>query len=237
MPRRPRISPANFCLLGAASITNETIRLLPVLPREFYDRPVQMVARELLGKYLLREATAKQIVGGIIVEVEAYLAENDPANHAYRGRTRRNASMFGPPGRAYVYAIHTQHCLNVVTEPEGVPSAVLIRAIEPKFGLEVMQQLRGISNIRELARGPGKLCQALAIDRRLDGWDLTIGRTLWLASPDQCDTSLQIAVSARIGVTSAKDLPLRFFLADSPFVSAHRRTFEQPTSFPESRTV
>jgi DNA-3-methyladenine glycosylase len=198
------------------------VRQLPALPRSFYDRPVQEVARALLGQWLLRDTEAG-LMAGKIVEVEAYLAEHDPANHAYRGRTRRNASMFGPPGHAYVYAIHNRFCLNVVTEPEGVPSAVLIRAIEPICGIGLMQQHRGVTELRELARGPGRLCQALAIDRRFDGWDVTLGQQLWLAQAREVVPAARIRVSPRIGVTAARDLPLRYFLADSPYVSSTRR--------------
>ncbi|GBD36364.1 Putative 3-methyladenine DNA glycosylase [bacterium HR36] len=198
------------------------LRALPVLDRAFYNRPAQEVARALLGKYLLRETAGGVLLAGRIVETEAYLARDDPANHAFRGRTRRNASMFGPPGHAYVYAIHTRYCLNVVTEPEGVPSAVLIRAVEPRYGIETMQRLRSAHRLRELARGPGRLCQAFDIDRHLDGWDLTRGAVLWLADPAEVIPTDSIAVSPRIGVTAARELPLRFFLADSPFVSAHR---------------
>ena len=112
------------------------------LGREFYLREPAVVARELLGKLMLRETSAG-LCGGRIVEVEAYLSARDPACHASRGMTRRNASMFGPPGHAYVYMIHSRWCFNTVTEPMGTPSAVLIRAIEPLFGVELMRQRRG----------------------------------------------------------------------------------------------
>ncbi|MCS7166068.1 MAG: DNA-3-methyladenine glycosylase [Gemmatales bacterium] len=205
-----------------SEVEPHTLRALPILPRSFYDRPVVQVAVDLLGKWLLRQLENGILLAGRIVEVEAYLPQHDPANHAYRGRTRRNASMFGPPGNAYVYAIHSRHCLNVVTEPEGIPSAVLIRALAPFCGMETMQKLRGTNQLRELARGPGKLCQALAIDRRLDGHDLTRGELLWLAEDAHAVDRQGIFVSPRIGVTSAQDLPLRFYLADSPFVSGQR---------------
>lgn len=240
---------------------------LAPLPRDFYDRDVVQVARELLGKYLVRLA-AEGTTAGRIVEVEAYLPQNDSANHAARGRTRRNASMFGPPGHAYVYAIHSRWCLNAVTEPEGTPSAVLIRAVEPLAGLALMHRRRSVraasrspvgrrkrrspsesdaalsaAQLRDLARGPARLCEAFAIDRELDGWDLTRGETLWItATPpnrvpllcEQCPTPRVAAVSTvssvpprivttpRIGVTSAHNLPLRFFFADNPFVSKPR---------------
>src|SRR6478736_5029333 len=154
------------------------------LGREFYAREPAVVARELLGKYLLRETSAG-LCGGRIVEAEAYLSRRDPACHASRGMTRRTAVMFGEPGFAYVYMIHHRWCLNVVTEPAGVASAVLIRAIEPLFGLELMHQRRRTDIVRDLARGPARLCEALAVDRTYNGWDLTSGRELWVADdPD-----------------------------------------------------
>jgi DNA-3-methyladenine glycosylase len=190
-----------------------------VLPRDFYDRDVISVAQELLGKRLVREIGSWRLVGRI-VEVEAYLADGDPANHAFRGKTGRNASMFGPPGHAYVYPIHSRHCLNAVTEPAGVASAVLIRAIEPIEGIERMQQNRGSSAVRDLARGPGRLCQALGIDRTLDGWDLTIAAKLWI--DDAPNVAIHAIASRRIGVSSGADLLLRYYLPDCPFVSGPR---------------
>lgn len=195
-----------------------------VLPRSFYDRDVVCVARELLGMRLVRVASAG-LTAGRIVEVEAYLARGDPANHAYRGRTRRNASMFGPPGHAYVYAIHARFCLNVVTEPVGVPSAVLIRAVEPLEGVELMQRRRGTADRRELARGPARLCEAFAIDRALDGWDLTRGEQLWLAGDwparggPSAGQTVETGVATRVGVSAGKELLLRFYIAGNPFVS------------------
>jgi DNA-3-methyladenine glycosylase len=189
------------------------------LPRSFYDRDVVQVARELLGKRLIR-AIGRDLAAGRIVEVEAYLAHDDPANHAHRGKTRRNASMFGPPGHAYVYAIHARFCLNVVTEPAGVPSAVLIRAIEPLVGLGLMRRRRGSDEEINLARGPARLCEALGIDRSLDGWDLTRGEQLWLAGdPDAGPEYRDIVAATRIGVTAAKHLRLRFLVAANRFVS------------------
>jgi DNA-3-methyladenine glycosylase len=200
-----------------------------VLSRDFYDRAVISVARALLGKRLLRQ-TSEGLTAGRIVETEAYLAADDPACHAFRGPTKRNASMFGPPGHAYVYAIHSRWCLNIVTESKGVPSAVLVRAIEPETGLELMRarrtararNLAGDTPLhplpdRDLARGPGRLCEALAIDRRLDGWDLVLARELWVEdAPAPAD---EVMTSTRIGVTTGHELPLRFYLAGSRFVS------------------
>ncbi len=192
------------------------------LPREFYLRDPAMVARELIGKRLIRETSAG-LCGGRIVEVEAYLSRRDPACHASRGMTNRNAAMFGPPGHAYVYMIHSRWCLNAVTEPAGVPSAILIRAIEPLEGVELMHQRRRTDIVRDLARGPARLCEALAIDRTYNGWDLTAGRELWVADdPDGSARGARVARSARIGISSAQRRLLRFFDADSRFVSGAR---------------
>jgi DNA-3-methyladenine glycosylase len=189
------------------------------LGRDFYLRDPAVVARDLLGRRLVRETSAG-ICGGRIVEVEAYLSTRDPACHASRGLTRRNASMFGPPGHAYVYMIHSRWCLNAVTEPEGTPSAILIRAIEPLDGLDLMHQRRRTDIVRDLARGPARLCEALAIDRTYDGWDLTAGKELWIAhDPAQNGTPLAIARSGRIGISSAQRRLLRFYLVGNRFVS------------------
>ena len=198
--------------------------VLSPLPRSFYDRPVVTAARDLLGKRLLRE-TVEGLVGGRIVEAEAYLAADDPACHAAKGQTRKNAAMFGLPGHAYVYSIHARYCLNAVTEPEGVPSAVLIRALEPLDGVPFMAGRRRTQKLLDLTRGPARLCEALDLDRRYNGWDLTTGRELWIADDPQYELAEhQIAVSPRIGVTSAHELPLRFYVAGSPFVSGSRKS-------------
>lgn len=202
-----------------------------VLQTSFYDRDPVIVARDLLGKLLVTNSDG-MVTAGMIVETEAYRAFGDPANHAYRGRTARNASMFGPPGRAYVYAIHRHHCMNVVTEGEGVPSAVLIRAVEPIKGIEAMRARRRTDCLNNLTSGPGKLCEAFGIDHSLDGWDVTKGKRLWfqaLAVPP----AIEIVVTARVGVTSARDLPLRFYVAQSPFVS--RSPLALPSFLPIGR--
>jgi DNA-3-methyladenine glycosylase len=205
-------------VVGGREITS---RLAP-LSREFYLRDPVIVARELVCKRLVRHTSAGLCVGRI-VEVEAYLSRRDPACHASRGMTRRNAAMFGVAGHAYVYMIHSRWCLNAVTEPEGVPSAILIRAIEPLEGLELMHQRRRTDIVRDLARGPARLCEALAIDRTYNGWDLTDGRELWIADdPDAAARPLRIARSARIGVSSAQRRLLRFFDSESRFVSGAR---------------
>jgi len=180
------------------------------LRREFFARSVHEVAPELVGATLLFDG-----VGGPIVEVEAYHYE-DPAAHGYRGRTARNASMFGPPGHAYVYRSYGIHwCLNFVCEGEGRASAVLIRALEPLAGLDVMRARRGVDDARLLCSGPGRLCQALAITREHDGLPLDRApfelrfRTL----------PVELATGLRIGLTKAADRPWRYGLAGSPFLS------------------
>ena len=196
---------------------------LTPLPVEFYRRHVVDVARELLGRWLVRR-TAQGLAAGRIVEVEAYLGWDDPASHSYRGRTRKNASMFRSGGRAYVYPIHARWCFNVVTDTHRVPSAVLVRAIEPLLGLELMARRRGTEQVLQLARGPGRLCQALAIDRRLDGWSLACGRRLWIAAGDELlPAEDQIAATPRIGISQAREEPLRFVHLDrEPFLSGPR---------------
>ncbi len=202
-------------------MTNRLARA--ALPREFYDRDPAAVATALLGKILVRRCN-RATVSGRIVETEAYLAESDAACHAARGRTRKNASMFGPPGRAYVYPIHARYCFNVVTEPAGVASAVLVRAVEPLAGIPLMQQRRMRDRLTELASGPAKLCQALDIDCGLDGWDMTLGRSFWIEADGDTDQNpFETGRSARIGVTSAHDLALRFYVKGSEFVSGSKR--------------
>ena len=216
----------------AAALSKSLRKLYPVVPRRFYARSPEVVARALLGKLLVRELPVGVLVGRI-VEAEAYLPQDDSACHAYRGPTKRNASMFGPPGHAYVYAIHSRWCLNTVTAAAGIGCAVLLRAIEPLIGLDQMQANRGTDRGRDLCRGPARLCEALGVNKHLDGHDLTLGRDLWIAtesanarkvSPPQ--RASRINVTRRIGVTSAEDLPLRFIVAGSEFVSGTRRQNE-----------
>ncbi len=208
----PTICPRRRVVLYFLNMASCTIPL----SQDFYNRDPVVVARELLGKLLVRR-TREGLCTGRIVETEAYLAEDDEACHASRGQTRRNATMFGPPGRAYVYRIHQVYCLNAVTEPEGTPSAVLIRAIEPLAGVELMRRRAGKDVLHHVARGPGLLCRALAIGQQLGGWDLTEGRRLWIAEHDAVDC--EVVVSPRIGVGAAKELPLRFHLKDHVCVS------------------
>ncbi len=192
------------------------------LPRAFYARPTVEVARALLGKTLMR-ATTEGTVGGLIVETEAYVAAVDPAAHAYRGQTRRNRSMFGVPGLAYVYVSYgMHHCLNVVTEREGEAAAVLIRAVEPTVGVALMRQRRGASiPDRDLCRGPGRLCQAFALTLADDGTDL-LGSNLWIAATPGDPSDIPIAATPRIGITRAADWPWRFVIPGNPYVSGRR---------------
>jgi DNA-3-methyladenine glycosylase len=147
---------------------------LPPLSRAFYARCPIVVARDLVGKQLVRDIGGELSIGHI-VEVEAYLSSRDKACHASRGLTRRNATMFGPAGHAYVYMIHARWCLNAVTEDVGRGSAVLIRAIQPLVGIDEMRRRRSVDRLLDIARGPARLCQAIDVTKHYDGWDLTIG--------------------------------------------------------------
>jgi DNA-3-methyladenine glycosylase len=181
-----------------------------MLRRDFFARSVHEVAPDLIGATLLVDG-----VGGRIVEVEAY-DQQDPASHAYRGRTPRNAAMFGPPGHAYVYRSYGIHwCLNLVCGGEGVPEAVLIRALEPTRGLELQQSRRGVEDVRQLCSGPGKLCQALGITREHDGLALDVPPFRLEARADVPD----IVTGPRIGITSGTDLNWRYGEAGSRFLS------------------
>jgi DNA-3-methyladenine glycosylase len=181
-----------------------------LIRRAFFARSVHEVAAELIGATFLVDG-----VGGKIVELEAYHHE-DPAAHGYRGRTARNASMFGPPGHAYVYRSYGVHwCVNFVCEAEGVADAVLIRALEPTKGLEEMRRRRGLEDERLLCAGPGRLCQALAITREQDG--LPLDRPPFRLEPRT--EPPEIVRGPRIGITRAADLPWRYGLADSRYLS------------------
>ena len=180
------------------------------LTREFFARSVHEVAPELIGATLLADG-----VGGTIVEVEAY-DQDDPASHGFRGRTLRTASMFGPPGHAYVYRSYGIHwCLNLVCAEEGRAEAALVRALEPTSGLDAMRERRGLAVPRALCSGPGKLCQALGITRALDGRPLDEPPFELLAR----EAEPPLAVGRRIGITRAVDQPWRYGLAGSPFLS------------------
>lgn len=182
----------------------------PTLGSEFFARSVHDVAPDLIGVTLLVDG-----VGGRIVEVEAYDHE-DPASHGFRGRTDRNASMFGPPGHAYVYRSYGIHwCLNVVCEEVGVANAVLLRALEPTRGLEQMRARRGLEDERLLCSGPGRLCQALSVTREHDGLPLDRPPFELLAG----DSPVDVVNGPRIGITRAAELPWRYAEAGSRFLS------------------
>jgi DNA-3-methyladenine glycosylase len=187
------------------------------LTRPFFDRSVHEVAPELIGATLLFNG-----VGGVIVEVEAY-HHTDPAAHSFNGPTARNAVMFGPPGFAYVYRSYGIHwCLNFVCEAEGSASAVLIRALEPTAGLPQMRRRRGVQDERALCSGPGKLCQALGVSIAHNGMPLDRPPFELRARPEETD----IARGVRIGITKAADLPWRYGVKDSPFLSRPIRSLD-----------
>jgi DNA-3-methyladenine glycosylase len=190
------------------------------LERAFYERPTVDVARDLLGRMLV-SVTPEGRTTGRIVETEAYLGADDPASHAARLRTGRVEAMWGEPGIAYVYRSYGIHAmLNVVTEPLGETGAVLIRALEPVFGVDLMRARRGIEDERLLCSGPGKLCQALAISLDLHGTDLVSSDRLWI-SPGE--TPRDVSTSGRIGISRGQAHPWRFWVTSNPHVSAHRR--------------
>ncbi|OGW86191.1 MAG: 3-methyladenine DNA glycosylase [Omnitrophica bacterium RIFCSPHIGHO2_02_FULL_46_11] len=187
------------------------------LDRHFYERNTQVVAFELIGKVLVFKENGTKI-SGKIVETEAYFGAKDPASHAYRGMTPRNRVMFGAPGVSYVYFTYgNHHCLNVVTEKEGTAGAVLIRALEPMEGIELMKKRRGKANEEQLTNGPGKLTQAFGITREHSGINLTSGSFYIGETGDQEFLSIQTA--KRIGISRAKDELLRFYLSTSDHVS------------------
>ena len=183
------------------------------LRRDFFARPVHEVAPELIGATLLVDG-----VGGTIVEVEAY-DQDDPASHSFRGRTARTASMFGPPGRAYVYRSYGIHwCLNLVCAAEGVPEAALIRALEPTSGIDEQRRRRRNDNLRALCSGPGKLCQALGITGAHDG--LPLDRPPFRLR-ERTEVP-KIVTAPRIGLTRATEFSWRYLEAGNPYVSRGR---------------
>ncbi len=193
------------------------------LPRSVFEPSAEVVAPRLLGHLLIR-ATPRGPCGGYIVETEAYL-QDDPACHAFRGQTARNRAMYGPPGHAYVYFIYGNHyCVNAVCRPPGYGEAVLIRAIDVTYGEDLMRVRRPVVAVRQLTNGPGKLCVALNIDRRLDAVDLChAGSPLFIAENPNRRAFLRrqgpVITTTRVGITAAAHRLLRFCLAGSPFVS------------------
>jgi len=186
------------------------------LKREFYNRPTLEVAKELLGKYLVVNKNGTKL-SGKIVETEAYRGLYDPASHAYGGMTPRNRIMFGEPGHAYVYFTYGMYyCLNVITERKGFPAAVLIRAVEPMEGIEIMKRRRKKEKPEDLTSGPGKLCQAMGINKTLYGADLT-SKTIYVE--DRGETVGKVVSTNRIGIDEGKEKKWRFYLRDNRFVS------------------
>lgn len=183
------------------------------LTHDFYAADTLTLARDLLGKLLVRELDGERL-SGIIVETEAYLAAGDPASHSHRGPNRKNAAMFMPAGTLYVYTIHAKYCMNIVTEDADIGAAVLVRALEPYEGIETMRQRRGRESLRDLCGGPARLCHALAIDLALDKVDLTRSPAIWLEAPPAAvkQHDWDVAVSPRIGISSAQEALYRYFI-------------------------
>jgi DNA-3-methyladenine glycosylase len=206
------------------------------LPRAFYARDAVTVAGALLNGVLIR-VLPEGVVAGRITETEAY-TEDDPSSHSFGGKRTRNTPMFGPPGHAYLYYIYGAHyCLNAVTGAEGVGEAVLIRALEPLAGVELMEARRGLTvtetparnaptaerarrrRLQMLCGGPGRLCQAFGLDSAANGLDLTLGSTLWVAPPGEPVDPNAIVATPRIGISRAQDYLWRFTLQGDPFTS------------------
>jgi|688.fasta_scaffold01868_3 DNA-3-methyladenine glycosylase len=206
----------------------------------FFDRQPAVVARELLGAKLIRRWN-NVLIEGLIVETEAYLSQDDPASHSFAGVRPRNRWMFGPPGSLYVYTIHRRFCLNAVTEATGIGSAVLIRALQPLNQIELLQAHRQRNELYALTSGPAKICEALQINLTHNGLSLCEPIDLWIELPiadahnacvlheELCDSyssctatfnlQQQIAATPRIGISKAKELPLRFILTGNSFLS------------------
>ena len=191
------------------------------LPRSFYGRAATEVAPDLLGRTLVKGGPGVTRLTARIVETEAYTSD-DPASHAFRGPTARNAVMFGPPGCLYVYFVYGMHlCMNAVVGREGVGTAVLLRAAEPLEGLDEMRARRGRERVRELCSGPARLCQAFGVDRTLDGMDLVGGGDVWIeeGAPVSRDA---MASGPRVGISVGVERHWRYLIRDDPYVSRNR---------------
>lgn len=198
-----------------------------LLRRAFFNRDPRIVCRDVLGKLIVRNEGGKKIAGRI-VEVEAYLGAGDLAAHAAAGHTERNSVLFGPPGHAYVYFIYgVHHCLNISCLPAGKAGCILIRALEPVFGLEEMAKARGLrdleltarSDLRKLTSGPGRLCEALGITRKRDNGKDMVSCHSDLQVMEDGYKAGEIAVTPRIGITKSIEMPLRYLLRDNGFAS------------------
>ncbi|MEO6211760.1 MAG: DNA-3-methyladenine glycosylase [Gemmatimonadaceae bacterium] len=187
------------------------------LPAKFYDRDTEQVARDLLGA-VLRCTSSDGVASGRIVETEAYLGEHDLACHATAGLTQRTRWLYGAPGTAYVYFIYGVHwCFNAVTRKVGMPSAVLVRALEPLSGMELMRERRGDVSDRDLTNGPGKLCEALTITGALNGAPLRRAAIEILRGDELPDS--RVVITPRIGITKSAGWPLRWYVSGNPYVS------------------
>ena len=189
-----------------------------ILPRDFYDRETEIVAQEMLGA-IIECTTSDGAASAMIVETEAYVGEHDLACHAAAGRTKRTEPLYGPPGMSYVYFIYGVHwCFNAVTRAEGMPSAVLVRAVEPVAGKSLMRLRRGERpKDLDLTNGPGKLCEALGIDGALNG--AALQRKPLVIREGRKVTAQEIGTTPRIGISRAVDWPLRYLIRGNPFVS------------------
>lgn len=210
-----------------------------LLKAEFFNRDPRRVARALLGKLLVRK-TRRGGLAGRIVETEAYLGQGDAAAHAAHGKTARNAVLFGPPGHAYVYFIYGNHyCLNVSCLPDGVPGCVLFRALEPVAGVEEMAEARRIevrgqderrkvSWLRQIASGPGRMCEALGVTRDRDNGKSLVSARSDLRVVDDGYRARQVTITPRIGITRSAAHPLRYVIAGNPFVSGSKLAHSMP---------
>ena len=208
-----------------AAPTARRLRVGPPLPARFYNRPTELVARDLLGA-VLHCTTADGVTVARVVETEAYLGPDDPACHAVAGLTPRTAHLFGPPGMSYVYFIYGMYwCFNAVTRERGHGAAVLVRAVHPTGGIALMRRRRAhVRRDRDLTNGPGKLCLAMGITGAMSGTPLRNGPVVLRAGEPVPDEA--VVITPRIGITRAADWPLRFFVRDDPYVSA------TPSHFP-----
>lgn len=192
-----------------------------IISQSFYDRDPIIVAQDLLGKFLIRKINGNFLVGKI-TETEAYLSSGDSAAHNFKGKTKRNESLYKNGGHAYVHSMR-QYCLiDVVTESSDKPGSVLIRAVDPVEGIDMMKKHRNEENDDNLTNGPGKVCAAFNITRQLDGIDLTDFRGGLFISSSEDRLPEKITISSRIGISTAKDMPLRFYLSESAHVSKKR---------------
>jgi DNA-3-methyladenine glycosylase len=211
-----------------AAPTARRSRLRAPYRRDFYDRPTELVSRDLLGA-VLECTTADGVTRGRIVETEAYLGPDDPACHAAAGLTRRTEHLFGPPGMSYVYLIYGMYwCFNAVTRERGHGAAVLVRAVAPLDGIELMRRRRPkVKRVQDLTNGPGKLCLAMGIVGEMSGRSLRDGPIV--IRPGEPVSDADVTVTPRIGITQAAEWPLRFLVRNDPFVSATPKHFARGT--------